>query len=473
MVLLLLAPASFGVEGMKRGTIVVTAVQGAVLFTTPADAEPKPLKKGDVLRQGATILTGKGAVADLAFSNGSVMQVAEGSKFVIQEFLQTPWPVDEASFDKLEAEPTTSETAAYLDFGDVIADVKKLNKGSSLEVTTPLGTAGVRGTAFRVAARRGPDGRPQLAQLSVARGQVDFGSPGGQQVAVNGGFSSTIGPSGPQGDAPGAPAASPTSVDEGIVRTAESLRSAVDAGVAEAMNTSPVIPISAEQQQALEQAAMQGENALVETVSRLATESPDQAVGIAEAATEQLPAAAPKIATAAATVSPNETVRIAAVVSSVIPASAPEVAAAVSAVNPNAAPRVAAAIAGIVPTLTPQIAASVVSSVPQSTLAVAQALAATQPQQADRIADVISQTGGGLDADAVKNAVQQGVQQSTGSGGGTGGQGAPPASSEASRNPIVPPVNPTPTPSPSPTPAPTSTPTPAPTPTPTPNPSSL
>ena len=66
----LLASSSYAAEGMKRGVIVVTGVQGGVLFTKPGDSEPKPLKKGDVLRQGATILAGKGAVADLAFSNG-------------------------------------------------------------------------------------------------------------------------------------------------------------------------------------------------------------------------------------------------------------------------------------------------------------------------------------------------------------------------------------------------------------------
>ena len=217
------------------------------------------------------------------------MQVTEGSKFVIKEFMQVTDELSAQEFENLEAEPTTSETSVFLDFGDVIADVKKLNKGSSLQVTTPLGTAGVRGTAFRVAARRGPDGRPQQAQLSVARGQVDFGSPGGQQVSVNAGFSSTLGAGGAQGDASNAPTASPTGVDAGILQATDSLRASVDAGVVETMNAAPISTVTPEQQQAIEQAATQVEDAVTETVSRLVTDSPEQAAGIAEAAAELVP----------------------------------------------------------------------------------------------------------------------------------------------------------------------------------------
>ena len=68
---------------MKRGSVVVTEIQGGVLFANPANPEPRPLKKGDVIKQGATILTGEKASASLAFSNGSVVKVDQNSKFVI------------------------------------------------------------------------------------------------------------------------------------------------------------------------------------------------------------------------------------------------------------------------------------------------------------------------------------------------------------------------------------------------------
>ena len=436
-------------EGLKQGVILVTEVQGGVLFSTPEQAEPKPLKKGDRLKQGATILTSKNSVADLAFSNGSVMQVAENSKFVIQEFSQSPWEMDKQTYDNLKSEPGTSQTIGYLDFGDIIADVKKLNKNSSLNVSTPLGTAGVRGTAFRLTARRGPDGRALQAQLSVARGQVEFASAGGTQVTVNGGFTSSIGAGSPQGDAASAPSNSAAGLDAQIVQIADVLRGIVDGPAAEALNADSARPISAEQQQAIEQASQQGDDALVETVSRLVTESPSQAVEIAEFAAEQSPAVAPRIAAAAAIVTPVTAVQIAAGVSSIIPSSAPEIAAAVALVVSNAAPQIAVGVSNVVPTLTAEIAASVVSSVPQSTLAVAQAVASAHPQQADRISDAISQTAGGLDSQAVKNAVQKGVQESMGVGDGTSGQTSPQPVINDGPDPIFPQVTPTPTPVPS------------------------
>ena len=458
-IVFMLLPASWGADEMKRGSVVVTEVQGGVLFANPANPEPRPLKKGDVIKQGATILTGGNASASLAFSNGSVVKVDQNSKFVIEKFMQSPWEMDQTKFEGLVAEPTTSETTAYLDFGEIIADVKKLNKGSSLEVSTPLGTAGVRGTAFSLKSERGPNGKPVQSQLTVGRGQVDFGVSGQPPVAVFGGTSSSIAPGGPQGDAPTSPQSNASGVDSQITQAADALRGSVGAS-AERLNYVPSTSVTVEQQQIIEQAAQQGEDALVETVTRLVTESPDQAVGIAEAATEQTPPAAPRIAAAAAIVSPNSASLIAAEVSSVIPPSAPEVAAAVArAVSLNAA-GIAVAVANVVPTQTAQIAAAVSSSVPQSTLSVARAVAAAQPQQAERIADAVSQTAGGLDSDRIRNAVDQGAQEGVGNAPGGGSTGPQPGTPEK-QPPLIPVQTPTPKPTPKPKPTPTPTPLPS------------
>lgn len=449
----MLLPASWGADAMKRGSVVVTEVQGGVLFANPVNPEPRPLKKGDVIKQGATVLTGEKASASLAFSNGSVVKVDQNSKFVIEKFMQSPWEMDQAKFEGLVAEPTTSETAAYLDFGEIIADVKKLNKGSSLEVSTPLGTAGVRGTAFSLKSQRGANGKAVQSQLTVSRGQVDYGVTGQPPVAVFGGTSSSIAPGGPQGDAPSSPQSNASGVDAQINQAADVLRSSVDGAAAERLNYVPSTAVTNEQQQIIEQAAQQGEDALVETVTRLVTESPDQAVGIAEAATEQTPTAAPRIAAAAAVVSPNSASLIAAEVSSVIPPSAPEVAAAVASVTSSNAAGIAVAVTNVVPSQTAQIAAAVATSVPQSTLAVARAVAASHTQEADRIAEAVSQTAGGLDSDRIRNAVDQGVQEGIGNVPGGGSTGPQPGTPEK-QPPLIPVQTPKPTPKPTATPTP-------------------
>ena len=57
---------------------------------------------------------------------------------------------------KLEEEPTKSELSAHLDFGELIVKAPKLKKGSSMNLSSPIGTAGIRGTMFQFMAVRTP-----------------------------------------------------------------------------------------------------------------------------------------------------------------------------------------------------------------------------------------------------------------------------------------------------------------------------
>jgi formylglycine-generating enzyme required for sulfatase activity len=71
----------------------------------------------------------------------------------------------------LNKEPSQSRTALGLDFGELIVDVKKLNKSSSFLVHSPLGVAGIRGTQFRFSSKKNG------TTLSVTEGLVEYLDP--------------------------------------------------------------------------------------------------------------------------------------------------------------------------------------------------------------------------------------------------------------------------------------------------------
>jgi hypothetical protein len=178
---------------MKNGIIVMTGFEGDVkIFTTTSDQPIKPTK-GAVLKQGHVVVTGANSKASLAFENGIVMEVSPSTKFVIQEFQQAPWDVAPDKLAEMKTEPSKSKTTGFLEYGDVITGVKKLKPESSMDVSTPLGTAGIRGTDFKTSAVRNSDGSPKRFTVGVASGEVGVKSAGSSEsVPVPAGTASTV-----------------------------------------------------------------------------------------------------------------------------------------------------------------------------------------------------------------------------------------------------------------------------------------
>jgi hypothetical protein len=452
---------------MKNGIIVLTAFEGDVKISTSSNDETQAPSKGAILKQGQIIVTGPKAKASLAFENGIVMEVAPSTKFLIQEFQQAPWDVAPEKLAEMKSEPSKSKTTGYLEYGDIITGVKKLKPGSSLEVSTPLGTAGIRGTDFKTSAVKNSDGTPKAFTVGVASGEVGVRSAGGgDTVPVAAGTSSTVAVTPSQSGQGGtiqAPATSQLSAEAGsnILSSVSSQRSSGQAVFAQAVvsaaqsRESASSSLTPEQQKTLEEAATNGDEAVVEAVQQLAAETPAAAAEIAAAAAELAPNAAPQIASTAALASPALAAQIAASVATVAPSSATAIATSVAQAVPAAAAAIAGAVASVAPSSAPQIAASVAAAVPEAAAQIAQSVAAAQPQQSAQVTSQIVESVAGVDAQAVGDAAQSGVQQST----NTGTSAQPPAPpSTTNTNPQIP------VPSPTPNSTPSSTPTPIPTP---------
>jgi hypothetical protein len=97
----------------------------------------------------------------------------------------------EEAWNKLEQEPTTSITRFELEYGTLIGESKKLRPGSRMDIVTPIGVAGIRGTVWRLTLQRigGPGSNQFRGTLDVGRGLVTFSnSEGSRAVDVSGGF---------------------------------------------------------------------------------------------------------------------------------------------------------------------------------------------------------------------------------------------------------------------------------------------
>lgn len=113
----------------------------------------------EVYENDLVVTSGTGSRVILVFSNGSTINVGEESKVEIRQFYQDPFASD-FSFAEATSEPagSRSETKIHLSQGELIGNVKSLNAGSTFDVTTPAGAAGIRGTTFRVVFRPTGDG---------------------------------------------------------------------------------------------------------------------------------------------------------------------------------------------------------------------------------------------------------------------------------------------------------------------------
>lgn len=164
---------------MQPGYILVVEAVGDAKILTPEKPEGAVAAEGMNLRIGDQVVTANGARVGLAFSNGSLFEVSENSKFSVQEFLQEPWKFSNEDWRNLENEPTKSSTKAYIEYGELVVKVKQLDDGSSMQVSTPLGVAGIRGTTFRIRVVRNTDGSPRTVTVQLVEGRVDFTPQGG------------------------------------------------------------------------------------------------------------------------------------------------------------------------------------------------------------------------------------------------------------------------------------------------------
>ena len=74
-------------------------------------------------------------------SNGTVSTIKAESALNIKKFTQEKFDPSGMKLSQMKGEPSSSETVLDLELGDMIFDVKKLDKKSSFNIESPVGTA--------------------------------------------------------------------------------------------------------------------------------------------------------------------------------------------------------------------------------------------------------------------------------------------------------------------------------------------
>ena len=415
-----LAHPLFAAE-MVVGNIRVIKVEGNSAEMIEATGVKSAVKEGVFIRQGTKIITGPDSRVDLVFENGSAVNISPSSQFSIDEFIQDPFNSDGLDYKAVEQAPTTSVTKISVPDGEIYFEVAKQKTGSNFEITTPVGTAGIRGTSGFAGARG----------FGLSTGSATFQTPAGNTVDVGAG--TQVSPNGATGPA-----------STGVIN-------AVNAVVAEMQTTIPPNTFAGsppnllpQQQGALDAAIAQGEDAILIAAANLATANPENS---------------PDIARMASLLAPTLVLDIASRVAEAAPAFAPQIAASVALTDIAQAPQIAAAVSEVVPTAAPQIAAEVAKIAPNDAPQIAAAVAQAVPQQSQDIANAVINAVPSADAAAIQQSAEQGASQSNlqGDSGAAGADNRP----KPSDNAVIPPPPP-PRPTPSPTPIPTSTPTPNP-----------
>lgn len=167
--------ASSGTIDRVAGVILAKRVKGKVWVVRGGSQSKEAIKEGDSIWQKDTVITDKGTTMEergsvvLVFANGATVNLSPDTELRIEDFLMEK--VDGAiDFEKLTQgkETNSSITRLKLARGDLVGNVKALNRsrGSSFNLETPAGAAGIRGTTFRVVFRLDPL-NPQRAIFSV------------------------------------------------------------------------------------------------------------------------------------------------------------------------------------------------------------------------------------------------------------------------------------------------------------------
>lgn len=155
-------------DAQTTGVITMKNVRGGV---TLSGAQAGSGSEGRVITQGTVVQTSASGSVVLVFSNGTTVSLGPNSRLDISRFTQQSRP--SGNLARFREEPSASNTLLRLDYGDLTGDSVRLKRASTFRIETPVGSAAIRGTTFRITLRRQADGSFR-AQFQTATGEVQY-----------------------------------------------------------------------------------------------------------------------------------------------------------------------------------------------------------------------------------------------------------------------------------------------------------
>ena len=184
-----------------KGAIIIAGLEGQVEVINNLTNLPLPkekVKTGGILFDGHTVKTGPASKIILLLTNGTITTIKPETSINFKKFTQEKFDTSKTKLNELKGEPSNSSTIIDIEFGDLVVDVKKLDKQSSFNIESPVGTAGIRGTVPAISVAKLPDGG-FTQTTSMLRGEIAFTPKGGGLPTLLGpgqSLSTGIGPNG-------------------------------------------------------------------------------------------------------------------------------------------------------------------------------------------------------------------------------------------------------------------------------------
>jgi len=166
----------------SKGAVIVADYKEPVRFLDQAgqNIDFGNELRGSIITEGQTAQVGIGGKLVLLFSNGTITTLQSQTKMKIGVFEQVPFDAGDKKVADLKGEPSESKVVIDLDWGSLVVKTKKLDKKSSFDINSPIGTAGIRGTEFQMSQNPGTG-----VQLDVTESTVAFTPPGGVPTPVS------------------------------------------------------------------------------------------------------------------------------------------------------------------------------------------------------------------------------------------------------------------------------------------------
>jgi hypothetical protein len=160
----------------ELGAVMITKIEGNVTIKRASSGliiDKKEIQVGSSIFQDYEIKTGDDGYITLLFSNGTITDLEPNSKMVIDKFTQAPFDAKVEKLSELKNEPSTSQTDLNLQYGNLVFNVKKLNRGSYMNIKSPLGNAAIKGTKGKNSVKIGENGKI-TGGLALTSGAVDY-----------------------------------------------------------------------------------------------------------------------------------------------------------------------------------------------------------------------------------------------------------------------------------------------------------
>ena len=175
---LLVVGLSHTATAKVSATIILASVEGEVKALSLDEDLELTLDEsfvGKSVDENFILTTGKNGKAVFLFSNGVLVTLKPNTRLYVRTFVQESFSAKNLPPPgELEEEPSTSHLKIHLDTGDLVVKAPKLKRGSSLKLTSPLGTAGIRGTMFQIVVARDPDTGTVSGGVNLISGDIDF-----------------------------------------------------------------------------------------------------------------------------------------------------------------------------------------------------------------------------------------------------------------------------------------------------------